>query len=297
MHQRFAPSKTHNKMKSIISLFIFLFFLTAVVYGQNAGKAAEAYNQGLRFQDRGDMQNALLAYDRAISLNPKMLDAYNNRATLKLASGDTAGALADLSKIIEISPKHALSFYNRGNILLERSEYDAAIADFTKAIDILNGLTNAYDKKAHAMSHNNRANALMAQGQFNTALADYARSLEILPNSYEALTGSGSAKQQLGDYAGAVADYSRALAIFPNHRVILLNRAGALEEIDKDAAFADYTKVIELDPKNAHAYAGRALILLSRGKKADAIADLRKAFELEPGLRAEYEAHWKEALK
>ena len=284
-------------MKYLISIFIFLFSLGVPIYGQNAAKAVEAYNRGLEFQDRGEVQKALQSYDEAIRLNPKMLDAYNNRATLKLANGDTTGALADLSRIIELTPNHPLSFYNRGNVYLERNEYDVAIADFTKAIDILNGLTNAYDKKAHAMSHNNRGNALMAKGQFKAALEDYIRSLEIIPNSYEALTGSGSAKQQLEDYRGAVADYTKALAIFPDHRVILLNRAGALEEIDKNAAVRDYSRVIELDPTNAGAYAARGATLLLLGRKAEAAADLAKAFALEPGLRAEYEKHLKEALR
>ena len=138
---------------------------------------------------------------------------------------------------------------------------------------------------------------MVAKGEFKTALADYNRSLEIIPNSYEALTGSGSAKQHLGDYKGAVSDYSKALAIFPDHRLILLNRAGALEQIDKNAAIADYTRVIELDPKSAEAYAARGALLLERGKKAEAAADLRKAFELEPRLKGEYEVFLKEALK
>ena len=284
-------------MKSTILLFISGFIFTIAAFGQNAGNAVEAYNRGLEFQDQGDVQRALAAYDKAISLNPKMLDAYNNRANLKLANGDIGGALADLSKVIELTPGHPLSFYNRGNIYLERNDYDLAIADFTKAIDILNGLTNAYDKKAHAMSHNNRGNALMAKGEFTTALSDYVRSLEIIPDSYEALTGSGSAKQQLGDFRGAVADYTRALAIFPDHHVILLNRAGALEEIDKNAAIKDYTKLIELNPKNADAYAGRGTTMLLLGRKVEAAADLRKAFALEPALKARYDSHLKEALR
>lgn len=260
-------------------------------------KALEAYNQGIEFQDRGDNVNALRLYDKAIELNPRMFDAYNNRANLKLATGDQAGAIADFSKAIEISPEYPLSFYNRGNIHLEKNEYDAAIRDFSSAIKLLDGLTNSYDKRAHGMSFNNRGNALMAKGEAKSALSDYARALKIMPNSFEAFTGSGSAKFHLGDAAGAVADYTAALKIFPKNTLILMNRAGALETIDPNAAIQDYSTVIELDPDNAAAYARRGLTKLGKGHKQEAVSDLTKAFGLEPALKAEYDVFLKQALK
>src|SRR5687767_943771 len=138
-------------MKFIFSLSFVLFVFSVSGIAQNAQKAVDAYNRGLELQDSGDTANALAAYDLALRLNPKMLDAYNNRANLKLASGDQNGAIEDFTKVIELTSGHALSYYNRGNIYLELQRYDPAIADFTKAIEILNGLTNNYDKKAHGM--------------------------------------------------------------------------------------------------------------------------------------------------
>lgn len=270
--------------------------LTVTGYAQMS-KALDAYNQGLEFQDRGDTANALRFYDKAIELDPRMFDAYNNRANLKLAAGDQAGAIADFSKAIEISPANALSFYNRGNIHLEKNEYDAAIRDFSSAIKLLDGLTNNYDKRAHGMSFNNRGNALMAKGEAKAALSDYARALQIMPNSFEAFTGSGSAKFHLGDAAGAVADYTAALKIYPKNTLILMNRAGALETIDPNAAIQDYSTVIELEPDNAGAYARRGLTKLGKGQKQEAVSDLTKAFGLEPALKAEYDVFLKQALK
>ncbi|MEP7148727.1 MAG: tetratricopeptide repeat protein [Acidobacteriota bacterium] len=284
--------------RTVVFAFLALSTLSFHAAAQNAGKAAEIYNRALELQQAGDTQNALAAYDRAIALNPKMLDAYNNRATIKLAAGDSAGAIADLTKVIELSPKHPLSFYNRGCIYLDMQTMDAAIDDFTKAIDIFSGVTHGgYDKRAHAMSYNNRGNALMSKGKAKEAMSDYEMSLTIIPNNFEALTGRGTVKQSLEDYAGAVADYSKALEIAPKSVVVLMNRAGALEQIDKAAAVNDYTRVIELQPENAQAYAARGVALLELGRKSAAVADLRKALQMDPSLRTDYEAHLKEALK
>jgi tetratricopeptide (TPR) repeat protein len=65
----------------------FLFVLTVSGYAQMS-KALDAYNQGLEFQDRGDNVNALRLYNKAIELDPRMFDAYNNRANLNLAAGN-----------------------------------------------------------------------------------------------------------------------------------------------------------------------------------------------------------------
>ena len=135
-------------LRTAVFAFFALSTLSFQTAAQNAGKAAEIYNKGLELQQSGDAENALAAYDRAIALNPKMLDAYNNRATIKLAAGDSAGAIADLTKVIELSPKHPLSFYNRGCIYLDMQNMDPAIDDFSKAIEIFDGVTHGeYDKK------------------------------------------------------------------------------------------------------------------------------------------------------
>ncbi len=138
------------------------------------------------------------------------------------------------------------------------------------------------------MSHNNRGNALSAKGDYQAAIADYDRALQIIPGSYEALTGRGAAQQQLGNYSAAVVDYTKALEIAPKSVLILTNRASANEEIDKNAAFADYTRIIELQPENAEAYARRGVLLVDLNRKTEAINDLRKAFQLDSGLRTDY---------
>jgi len=274
-------------MKIVLSLALLLVF-SVTVLAQSRQKAVEAYNQGLTLQSRGMLKEAVAAYDIAIQNDPKMLDAYNNRANIKLELGDKDGALADLTNAVKATSGHALSYYNRGNLYLSLEDNDKAIADFTKAIDMLNGLTNNYDKRAHAMSHNNRGNALSAKGDYKAAMPDYNRSLEIWPKSLEALTSRGAAFQQLGDHKAAVADYTLALEIAPKNTLVLNNRASALEEIDKNASILDYTALIALTPDNANAYARRGLMFLELKRKTEAAADLQKAIALDPTLKAEY---------
>jgi tetratricopeptide (TPR) repeat protein len=48
---------------------------------------------------------------------------------------------------------------------------------------------------------------------------------------------------------------------------------------------ADYDRAIELDPNDAQSYNNRGQAHLSKGHREQAIADFRKALELQPGLR------------
>jgi tetratricopeptide (TPR) repeat protein len=50
----------------------------------------------------------------------------------------------------------------------------------------------------------------------------------------------------------------------------------------RDEAFAEYSKTIELDPKDALAWNNRGLVLVGKGLREKAIADWSKAIELDP---------------
>ncbi len=54
---------------------------------------------------------------------------------------------------------------------------------------------------------------------------------------------------------------------------------------DYDRAIADYTKVIEIDPRNAMAYHNRGVAYTRKGDHHRAIADSSKAIEIDPRYR------------
>jgi TonB family protein len=52
---------------------------------------------------------------------------------------------------------------------------------------------------------------------------------------------------------------------------------------DYDHAIEDYSKTIELNPKQAHAYTNRGIALKAKGDHKRAVADFDKAIEMDPG--------------
>src|SRR4030095_679139 len=101
---------------------------------QKSQKAIDYYNSGLRKQESGDLDGALADYDKALALEPRLADAYNNRANIKLQKGDLDGAIGDYSKAIELKPRSVETYFNRGVVRLQKGDNDGAIADFTSSI-------------------------------------------------------------------------------------------------------------------------------------------------------------------
>jgi tetratricopeptide (TPR) repeat protein len=103
------------------------------------------------------------------------------------------------------------------------------------------------------------------------------------------LDKSGDAKQQKGDSDGAIADYTKAIELNPKDARAYSRRGRAkVSKGDYDAAVADCAKAIELDPRFAEAYKNRGIAKENKGDRDGAIVDYSKAIELDPKYAAAY---------
>ncbi len=101
--------------------------------------------------------------------------------------------------------------------------------------------------------------------------------------------GRGNVYYSKGDYDRAIADYTKAVELDPKDAVTHNNRGVAYYvKRDYDHAIADYTKAVELDPKFAVAYSNRGGAYYDKGDYDHAIADHNKAIALNPKYGAAY---------
>ena len=107
---------------------------------------AEFY-AGFTCQNEQDYLNAIEHYRKAIELNPRFVEAYNNRGIAYIERGEADCAIIDYNMAIYLSPEYVDAYYNRGNAYLKKGEVDRAIEDFSKAIDLNPEYAGAYYKR------------------------------------------------------------------------------------------------------------------------------------------------------
>ena len=104
-----------------------------------------------------------------------------------------------------------------------------------------------------------------------------------MPSTADGYNNRGMARKAKGDLDGAIADYTKAIEIDPRDAHAYYNRGIARDDKgDHDGAIVDYTKAIEIDPRYAPAYNNRGIARRARGDLDGAIADYTKAIEIDP---------------
>jgi len=73
---------------------------------------------------------------------------YNNRGTAYGEKGQYDQAISDFNKAIEINPRYNTAYNNRGIVYRLKDQYDQAISDFNKAIEINRLDAEAYNNLA-----------------------------------------------------------------------------------------------------------------------------------------------------
>lgn len=92
--------------------------------------AEEFYQKAESARGEGKFEEAVRLYTNAIALNPKMTEAFCNRATAKYQLRDLQGALDDLDQAILLDPGGEVLFQNKGHILQELGRDQEAIDNY-----------------------------------------------------------------------------------------------------------------------------------------------------------------------
>lgn len=229
-------------------------------YGDELKKKpnANAYlRRGFLHEMRGEYDEAIADYTRAIDLEPGSSVGYNDRGNAWSAKRDFRKAVADFDKAVALNPDDPLAYNNRGGVWLDKKEYDKAIVDFDKAIKL--------DPK-HAVAFANRGIAWHGKKQYQHALADFETALSINPSCATAHNGlawllATCPDEKVRDAARALEAAERACELCEWNDPFCLGSLAAAhaEKGDFEEAARRQTKAIALltDPAETVAFARR----------------------------------------
>jgi hypothetical protein len=90
------------------------------------------------------LDSAIDNYTKAIELNPKIVEAYNNRGHIYSEKGYFDQAISDFTKALEINPNYPEAYFNRGNTYQKIERYDFSISDYKEFLKIIPNHAEAY---------------------------------------------------------------------------------------------------------------------------------------------------------
>jgi tetratricopeptide (TPR) repeat protein len=235
-------------------------------------------NRAVAHHELGDHDACLADCNAVLQIDPRYVNALCNRALGFAGNGDLHAAVAACTEALAVDPQCVAALVNRGRWTADQGDRDAAMRDFTAAIEAAPGRAEAWLS---------RGNLRLGAGDLSGAMDDYEGALRADPQSVRALTNRGVVRLAREDLAGARADFDAAIRIEPSHADAWCNRSVVRARTrDAEGCVADATEAIRLNDRLPDAYSNRGLGHRALGRRADAIADFRKALSLAP-------AEWK----
>jgi protein O-mannosyl-transferase len=257
-----------------ISIWKNSYSLWSYVIKKEPGQVPQAYfSLGTVFLEKEELDSALAYYSKALELNPKYVEAYENRGYIYEKMGRFYEAASDYSKSIDLRPSRYQAYYNRAGVFSKMGSPESALADYDKVIDLDPTNYNTF---------NNRGIIMYSTGRMDMALSAYNQAIALDPERYEAFYNRGTLYENVGQLENALADYDRTVSLNSSYDSLLLkegvlcNRAGLY-----DKALKYFNEYIKKNPNNAEAYHHRGLTFVLMGQNDSALIDFTMDIELD----------------
>ena len=264
------------------------FFLSHRIYVANSrSKLYFTYNGGPVF-NLGLDSSAAKAKSESIALasggvlagaaEPKDAAAYSRRATAAVARQNYASAIADMNRAVELAPSDPNYRYQRGMALWESQQHVPALADFNEALKLKPDHVPSLLARAQFRVDSDLPAAAADLEAADRALAPEAAEHMEIANTYEEAELLPAALVQYSKWIGS---HERTDVRMPQ---ALNGRCWtrALLNQELDAALADCTAALKLQPKAGSYLDSRALVYLRMGKYDKSVADYDAALVVDP---------------
>lgn len=205
--------------------------------------AETVLEKGKKFLAEDLYAEAIIEFNQAIRLDPKLAEAFLQRAIAHGQRGNIEISRQDALQAIRLSPNLARAYNVLGKTYEQEKQYDVAISNYGKAIEL---------EPKYVAAYNNRGFAYTAIKMFNEAIRDFTEAIRLdIKNAYAYYENRGIAYGLKEDYAKAIDDFTNTIKIKPQRANAYKLRAFAYRKIGKtDAAEIDENVARDLESEN-----------------------------------------------
>jgi protein O-mannosyl-transferase len=164
-------------------------------------------NLGLVFLQKGQIDEAIEEFPKALEINPNYGEAHSNLGLAFFQKGRLDEAITNYQKALEMNPKSFVTQCDLGNAFLQKGQLKEAILHYEKALEM---------KPNYEEAQSNLGLVFLRQGRLDDALVQYEKALEIGPHSFSAHYNLGVVLGQKGQLNEAIREFKEALRLQPD---------------------------------------------------------------------------------
>ena len=197
---------------------------------------------GVELAKKGDLDEAIKEFDKAIQLRPDHMESQVNAAVALIDKGMLDEAIVRLNELLKLDPKHSHAHGSLGVVLARKGDLDEAVAHFRTALELNPNYLEAHANLAKILRQRGRlkeatvhfrtasqldveapqgffnlGNVLLAQGMLDEAIVQFRKSVEVEPRFVDGRVILGNALAAKGAFEPALAELEQAVALAPKN--------------------------------------------------------------------------------
>jgi tetratricopeptide (TPR) repeat protein len=267
-------------------------------------------NLGNSYNEVGDTEQAMLALERAVEINPTLAESRMNLGNIYLKKDRIEDAIHEYEAALEIDPDNAKIHNNLGNAYTKRGRWNDGISQYTRSIELEPDFTEAYKNLANAYCGQEKFGQAAAQlkqaiilepqdpnlykqlgdvysrmDDYENGISQYKKALGIKANFAEAYYGLALCYNKLSLTDDEIQAYKKALAIKPDMVAALVSLGNVyFKKQDYNTAVEQYKKAVLIAPEDGVIHYNLGAAYSNGGKYEQAAAEYRRAIEIDPKM-------------
>jgi serine/threonine-protein kinase len=201
------------------------------------GSALVWSNLGIALTRRGDVPGAIIAFRRAVRLQPTLAPAHHNLGVVLDQRGDVKKALAAFRRAVRLEPTSAQAHDTLGRALERRGDLKEAIAQFRQALRYGPDFPGTSNRLSLALYRQGKA--FFQKGDLAGAITAFREAIHFKKDFPTAHHNLGVALARKGDWEKAIAAYRQALRFQKDYPLAYLNLGRALRHTGRFAQALD----------------------------------------------------------
>lgn len=265
---------------------------------------------GTLLAQNNDNATALEYFDKALKINKKLPEIFNNRGLVLMALNKPNEAIESFRYALQLQKNFSQAYANLGKALYSVRNFEQALDCYHVAIALTPHLAEVYNTigaiqqqlklyqgalfnfaKAALIDPNfaqvffNAATVYQQQQNLQAALIHYDEAIRLNSNYLNAYNNKGNVLLELKQHDLAIKSFDAGLLINENAPQLLNNKGNAYKELkDFSAALICYQKALKISPQYADAHNNMGIVLQELKRFGEALVSYNQALQINPNL-------------